>query len=150
MSFFALAVRRHISSAKSPAVGTARSAKQSCFSGSDRVFERTTYTLRNNFDFDTPYAADEFARQITRIDWPQTRIPLLPDQFVNYVFKLTNFETCLRHGRFEAAISIAGSLVGSPTIKGVLGCKPKLGKCGVSCTLSCQALLMANCIRLKC
>ena len=72
----------------------------------DITFFTTTYTLRNNFNFDTPYAAHEFARQVMHIDWPQTRIPLLPDQLVNFIFKMTGFETCLRHGRFEAAISL--------------------------------------------
>lgn len=72
----------------------------------DITFFRTSYRLHSNFNLITPYAADEFARQIRRIDWPQFRIPLLPDQLVNFVFKLTNFETCLRHGRFDAAISL--------------------------------------------
>lgn len=72
----------------------------------DITFFRTTYTLRHNLNLITPYAADEFSRQIMQIDWPQTRIPLLPDQLVNFIFKMTSFETCLRHGRFEAAISL--------------------------------------------
>ena len=70
------------------------------------TFFRTTYTLHSNFNLITPYAADEFARQIMQIDWHRTRIPLLPDQLVNFIFKLTSFETCLTHGRFETAIAL--------------------------------------------
>ena len=72
----------------------------------DITFFRTTYTLCNEFNLITP-APNEFARQIVQIDWPRSRIPLLPDHLVNLVFRMTSLcLTCLRHGRFETAIML--------------------------------------------
>lgn len=41
-----------------------------------------------------------------QIDWPRCKLPPLPDHITYAIFRLTDFETCLLHGRFEAAIDM--------------------------------------------
>lgn len=70
------------------------------------TFFKTTYKLVSNFSVIIPYEAHVFATQIKHIDWPKTRFSRLPDHIIDAIFQLTDFETSLMHGRFEAAISM--------------------------------------------
>lgn len=72
----------------------------------DITFFKTTYTKQCNIKFFIRYDASVFARQILQIDWPQSKLPSLPDHIADAIFRLTDFETCLIHGRFLAAIDM--------------------------------------------
>lgn len=69
----------------------------------DITFFRTTYTKTLNFIFVETIDEHVFARQILQIDWPRSKLLPLPDHITDAIFRLTDFETCLMHGRFETA-----------------------------------------------